>query len=392
MAETLRNGISYKVEVLFSGDVAYTDVTSSIVSVDVQRGRSTETDTFQAGSASISLRNDSRQFDPLNTAGTYYGKIVPRIPVKVSAGATQIFTGYIYDLDFEYEPPTGGRDVSVMQMTCIDAFSILSEQYLSAFTPTSQGSGARVTAVLDRTEVSFPAALRDIRTGSSTLGTQLVAAQTNALDYLQTITASEQGLLFVAGDGKLTFLGRNDVVSVTPALTFSDDGTNTKYQTFSVAYGSELLYNRVVTVRNAGSTYTASDATSIGKYLTKTLTIDDLLVSTDAQAQDIGTALLAKYKEPELRFSEVSTVIEANTATFTNVVALEIGKTVNVKKSYLTGAPASVTRTCIVQGISHTISPSSHVVTVQLGSADNRAFLRLDDTTFGRLDFNLLGW
>lgn len=392
MAETLLNGISYKVEVLFSGDVAYTDVTSSIVGVDVQRGRSTETDTFQAGSASISLRNDSRQFDPLNTAGTYYGKIVPRIPVKVSAGSTQIFTGYIYDLDYEYEPPTGGRDVSVMQMTCIDAFSILSEQYLSAFTPTSQGSGARVTAVLDRTEVSFPAALRDIRTGSSTLGTQLVAAQTNALDYLQTITASEQGLLFVAGDGKLTFLGRNDVVSVTPALTFSDDGTNTKYQTFSVAYGSELLYNRVVTVRNAGSTFTASDATSIGKYLTKTLTIDDLLVSTDSQAQDIGTALLAKYKEPELRFSEVSTVIEANTATFTGVVALEIGKTVSVKKSYLTGTPSSVTRTCIVQGISHTISPSSHVVTVQLGSADNRAFLRLDDTTFGRLDFNLLGW
>ena len=392
MAETLRNGISYKVEVLFSGDVAYTDVTSSIVGIDVTRGRSTETDLFQAGSATIALRNDARQFDPLNTAGTYYGKIVPRIPVKVSAGATVIFTGYIYDLDYEYQPPSGGADVSVVQMTCIDAFSVLGEQYLSAFTPTSQGSGARVTAVLDRSEVSFPAGLRDIRTGSSTLGTQLVAAQTNVLDYLQLIAASEQGFLFVAGDGKLTFLGRNDVVSVTPAVTFSDDGTNTKYQTFGVAFGSELLYNRIVTTRDAGSTFTASDATSIGKYLTKTLDIDDLLVSTDAQAEDIGTALLAKYKEPELRFSEVSTVIEANSATFTDVIALEIGKTVSVKKSYLTGAPASVTRTCVVQGLSHRITPGSHVVAVQLGSADNRAFLRLDDTTFGRLDFNLLGW
>ena len=392
MAETLRNGISYKVEVLFSGDVAYTDVTTNIVSIDIQRGRSTETDLFQAGSASIALRNNSREFDPLNTAGTYFGKIVPRIPVKVSAGATQIFTGYIYDLDFEYQPPSGGRDVSVVQMNCIDAFSVLGEQFLSAFTPTSQGSGARVTAVLDRSEVSFPAALRDIRTGSSTLGTQLVAAQTNVLDYLQQIAASEQGFLFVAGDGKLTFLGRNDVVSVTTSMTFADDGTNTKYQTFAVAYGAELLYNRVVTTRSAGSTFTATDATSIAKYLTKTLTLDDLLVSTDAQAQNIGTNLLAKYKEPELRFSEVSTVIEANTAAFTNVVALEIGKTVSVKKSYLTGAPASVTRTCVVQGLSHRITPGSHVVTVQLGSADNRSFLRLDNTTFGRLDFNLLGW
>lgn len=392
MAETLRNGISYKVEVLFSGDVAYTDVTSSIVAIDVTRGRSTETDLFQAGSASIALRNDARQFDPLNTSGTYYGKIVPRIPVRVSAGATQIFNGYIYDLDYEYQPPSGGADVSVVQMNCIDAFSVLGEQFMSAFTPTAQGSGARVSAVLDRSEVSFPAGLRDIRTGSSTLGTQLVAAQTNVLDYLQLIATSEQGFLFVAGDGKLTFLGRNDVVSVTPALTFSDDGTNTKYQTFGVAFGSELLYNRVVTTRNGGSSFTATDSASIGKYLTKTLDIDGLLVSTDAQAKDIGTNLLAKYKEPELRFSEVSTVIEANTATFTGVVSLEIGKTVNVKKTYLTGAPASVTRTCVVQGLSHRITPGSHVVTVQLGSADNRAFLRLNDATFGRLDFNLLGW
>lgn len=392
MAETLRNGISYKVEVLFSGDVAYTDITSSIVSIDISRGRSTETDLFQAGSASIVLRNDSRQFDPLNTAGTYYGKIVPRIPVRVSAGATQIFTGYIYDMGYEYQPPSGGRDVSVMQMSCIDAFSVLGEQFLSAFTPTSQASGARVTAVLDRTEVSFPAALRDIRTGSSTLGTQLVAAQTNVLDYLQQIAASEQGFLFVAGDGKLTFLGRNDVVSVTPVLTFADDGTNTKYQTFTVDYGAELLYNRVVTTRDSGSTFTATDATSIGKYLTKTLTLDGLLVSTDAQTQDIGTNLLAKYKEPELRFSEVSTVIESTAAAFTGVIALEIGKTVNVKKTYLTGSPASVTLTCVVQGVSHRITPGSHVVTVQLGSADNRAFLRLNDATFGRLNFNLLGW
>lgn len=392
MAETLRNGISYKVEVLFSGDVAYTDVTTKIVSVDVARGRSTETDLFQAGSASIVLRNNSREFDPLNTAGAYYGKIVPRIPVKVSAGSTQIFTGYIYDWDFDYSPPSGGRDVSAVQMNCVDAFSILGEQYLSAFTPTAQGSGARVTAVLNRSEVNFPAGLRDISTGSSTLGTQLVADQENVLDYLQQIAASEQGFLFVAGDGKLTFLGRNDVVSTTPAMTFSDDGTNTKYQTFSVAYGSELLYNRVVTTRNAGSTYTASDSTSIGKYLTKTLTLDDLLVSTDAQAQDIGTALLAKYKEPELRFSEVSTVIESTASAFTNVIGLEIGDTVSVKKSYLTGTPSSVTRTCVVQGLSHRIAPASHVVTVQLGSVDNRAFLRLDNTTFGRLDFNLLGW
>lgn len=392
MAKTLPNGISYKVEILFSGDAAYTDVTANVGSIDISRGRSTELDTFQAGSASVVLINNDREFDPLNTSGTYYGKVVPRIPVKITAGSTQIFTGYIYDWDFDYSFPSGGKDVSAAQVSCIDAFSILGEQTLTAFTPTSQASGARVTAVLDRSEVAFPSALRSISTGSSTLGEQLVAEGTNVLDYLQQVAASEQGFLFVAGDGKVTFLGRNDVVSTTTAMTFADDGTGTKYQEFSVAYGSELLYNRVVTTRSAGSSYTATDSASIAKYLTKTLTLGDLLVSTDAQAKDIGTNLLAKYNEPELRFAEVSTLIESTASAYTNVVALEIGKVVSVKKTYKTGAPASVTKSCIVEGISHRITPTSHTVNVQLGTADNRAFLRLDNAVFGRLNNNLLGW
>ena len=392
MPANLPNGISYKVEIQFAGDAAFTDVTDKAVSVDVARGRSVETDEFRAGSAVIVLRNNSREFDPLNTAGTYYGKVVPRIPVRITAGSTQIFNGYIYDWNYDYDPPNPSRDISLVSVSCIDAFSILGEQLLTSFTPTSQGSGARVTAILDRSEVSWPAGLRDIKTGSSTLGTQPVAANTNVLDYLQQVAASEQGFLFVAGDGKLTFLGRNDVVSTTVAMTFSDDGTNTKYNTFEVSYGAELLYNRVVVNRSGGSSYTKTNATSIGKYLTKTLDVEDLLVSTDAQAENIANNLLSKYAEPELRFSQLSTVIEANAAAFTNVIGLEIGDTVEVKKSFKTGAPSSVTRPQIVQGLAHRITAESHTVTVNLGTADQRNYLRLNDPVYGRLNLNLLGW
>lgn len=417
MPATLPNGLSYLIEIAFPSsatwgnsfildnpmrgklnDITYTlggsvwaDVSSDVIAVSVNRGRSTDTDLFQSGSCIIQLRNDSRQYDPLNTAGTYYGGIVPRLPVRVTAGGVRLFSGYIYDMNFDYDKPSTTRDISIMDITCTDAFSILAEQQLTAYTPSQQGSGARVSEVLNRSEVAFPST-RNISTGSSTLGTQTVDDGTNVLDYLQEVTASEQGFLFVSGDGLLTFLGRNDVVSTSPSMTFSDDGTGTPYQTFQMDYGSELLFNRVVVSRNGGSTYIKTNTASIADYLTKTLTLGDLLVSTDAQAETIADSLVTRYSQPEVRFSEVSTVIESGAGKFLNVLNLELGDVVTVKKAFRTGAPSSISRTCLVQGLTHSISPSVHRVVVDLGAVDNRAFLRLDNTTFGILDTNRLGY
>lgn len=413
---TLRNGLTYTVEIAFPssatwgnsfilddttrgelnstytlGGSVWADVTADVVSVGINRGRSSEFESFQSGSCQLVLRNDARQYDPLNTAGTWYGGITPRLPVRVTAANVRLFSGYVYDFGFDFDKPSASNDISTVTISCTDAFSILAEQTLSAFTPTSQGSGARVTAVLDRSEVKFPAT-RSIATGSSTLGAQAVDADTNVLDYLQQVASSEQGFLFVAGDGTLTFLGRNDVVSTAPTMAFADDGTGTVYQTFEESFGSQLLFNRVVATRSGGSTYTATNSSSITKYLTKTMTMNDLLVSTDAQATLIADAVVQRYSNPEVRFSKLSTVIESADAQFLRVVGLELGKVVTVVKSYKTGSPSKVSKNCLVQGINHQITPSSHVVSVDLGSVNNQAYLRLDNTSFGLLNTNRLGY
>lgn len=419
MSSILPNGLTYKVEIAFPASASFgnafllddpvqgvlnsatytlggnvwADVTADVVSISCRRGRNRELDAFDAGTATIELRNNSRQYDVTNTAGTYYGGILPRLPLRVTVQETVIFNGYIEDYDYGYDNPGRTLDFSTVTITAIDGFTILATTYLAAYTNTSQGSGARVNAVLDRPEVNYPYG-RAISTGSSTLGADAVDEGTVALDYLNQVVIAEQGYLFCAGDGTLTFKGRNDVVSVTPVMTITDiEGTGSNYNGFEVQYGTELLYNRVVTSRAGGTTYTANDTASQAQYLTVGLVYNDLLVSTDAQAQSIGTFLLGKYSQPEFRFSSVTFDIYSTATAVIAPLTLDIAQTVNVTKSWKTGAPSSITKVCAVEGIEHAIDLTGHRMTVRLGSVDNRAFLRLDNLNgFGELDNNLLGF
>lgn len=419
MSALLPNGLSYTVEIAFPasasfgnafllndpvqgvlnsstytlGGAVWADVTNDVISISCRRGRNRELDAFDAGTATVELRNNSRQYDVTNTAGTYYGGIKPRLPLRVTVQSTVIFNGYIEDFDYNYDNPNATLDLSTVSIKAIDGFTVLASTYLAAYTNTAQGSGARVTAVLDRPEINYPFG-RSISSGSSTLGADAVTEGTVALDYLNQVVTAEQGYLFCAGDGTLTFKGRNDVVSITPSLAITDiAGSGSNYSGFEVQYGTELLYNRVVTSRTGGTTYTQNDTASQSEYLTVGLVYNELLVSTDAQAESIGSFLLSKYSQPEFRFASVSFDLYSTAAAVVAPLALEIAQTVTVTKTWKTGAPSSVTLTCAVEGIEHIIDLTGHRMTVRLGSVDNRTFLRLDNTAgFGTLDNNLLGF
>ena len=64
----------------------------------------------------------------------------------------------------------------------------------------------RVTRVLNL--IGWRSADRSIETGSSTLGTAAGVQGRSALDHLLAVEQTEQGRVFVSGDGKVTFYGR----------------------------------------------------------------------------------------------------------------------------------------------------------------------------------------
>ena len=370
------------------GGLAFADLTHIVEAVNITRGRNRQLDQFNAGTAVVTFNNTTRVLDPLNDASIYFPNVVPRSPIIVLANGIPIFTGLVVDWNLDYS--LANQDM--MYARCSDDFTVLANQSLNAWTPSSQSSGARVEAVLDRPEISYQGS-RQIGTGSSNLGAYTVAAETNVLNYLQLVTTSEQGYLFMSADGVLTFKGRTEVLNQQADAVFTTNGTGLPYQTLTNEFGDELLYNYIVTESPAGGPYDASDATSQALYQSQQYALTNLLNSSASEVEQLGEYLLGKYKNPVLRFNGLTQQLASLTlAKQSAYLNLDLTDIASITKTFVTGNPSSVTQTVIVSGVSHSITPGSHIIAYTFESTDQTQYLTLDNAVFGILDKNLLSF
>lgn len=371
------------------------DITEDVQEIIVNRGRQTQLDEFSAGTCSIVLYDQTRKYDPVNTDSPYYntttgtsGVTIRRI-VKVFYDSTQIFTGRITDIDVEFQPTSTPISRSLVTIEAADDFVLLANARLEEYMPSAQLGGARITTLLALPEISYTGTT-DLDTGTVTLDTETIPDQTVLLDYLQDIAATEQGFLFMKGDGTLRFSNRIGHIFTTSPFFFSDDGTgDADYETLSVMYGQEQLYNRVVcTPIDSTNPGIADDAASQAAYGVSALHLDGLLCS-DADAQTLADYLLPLYKDPQYRFDSVSLSFagsKISTAVQQLVMALDLGSVLKVKKSFAIGTPSTLTQTLSVEGVNHTITPTAHNITFRTAVRDIVYYWTLDNATLGQLD------
>ena len=370
------------------GGITMVDLTYLVESVNITRGRSRQLDQFNAGTATIAFDNASQILNPSNTSSPYYPFVLPRCPVQILANGVPIYTGLVTDWNLDYD--ISNQDI--MYASCSDQFTVLANQSLNAVTPSAEASGTRINTVLSYSEINYQGA-RSIDTGSSTLGAYAIAQDTNVLNYLQLVNTSEQGYLFMSANGTLTFKGRSSVLNPVAGATFNTDGTGLPYQTLVNQYGDELLYNYIVTQSPAGAKQTANNANSIALYQAQQYALMDLLNSTTTEVAGLGNYLLGKYQNPVLRFTGLSTQMAAlSTANQNIILGLDMTSICTVVKNFVVGTPATETQTLIVSGVSHNITPGSHIVSYTFESTDGNQYLTLDDAIFGTLDNNLLSF
>jgi len=362
------------------GGTVFKDITSRVISIGSSRGKNRDLDRFSAGSLNISASNEDRAFDPLYSASPYFGAIVPRRELRVTVDGVRVITTTIDDWNYGYSPDGSSR----AEIVATDDFTLLARQVLTAGTATPELSGARVSAVLDMLSVAWPEGRRSIDTGESTLGADVFDG--NALQYLQKVSDSEQGLLFIAKNGDLVFRDRLDATPTTAALTdFADDGTGIPFTLTAVNYGSELLYNQAVVTSGELSAQAGNDRSQIAYGVTSVEL--DTLVSTEAQLQNLADFLVQKYGDPEYRFETISvnldTVGGGNKAT---CLGLEIGDVVSITFTP-NGIGDPIEQYGQIIRISHELEPSRHDMFISVASLD-WTFLVLDDAVFGKLDSN----
>lgn len=369
------------------GGTVLVDVTSKVRSVQVKRGRSRQLDKFVAGNANLVLDNRDRAFDPLNTASPYFGNIIPGKQLVIDRDGYPIYTGNMADWNFGYD--TGGD--STAEPSAVDGFAVIAQQTRTPGTATAEKTGTRIGKVL--TEAGWPLTQRRLSVGQATLDADYVGDNVNSLGYIQTVgDISEPGAVFIGKDGAFVFRDRADLQAFTSGVTFGTSGI--PMQAVEVVYGIEELWNSVHVTYSAGTvaaagTANADDLTSQGKYGIIDQTYNTLLANaTDAQA--LANWQLNQYSEPNYRFNTVTVnMLRLSTAQVAQVLALELGDTVNV-----TWTPnnigSAISQYVTIDAIEHAISPADHQITFTL-SQTIAAFI-LDDATFGVLDSNALGF
>ena len=381
---------------VLGGSTPLTDVTSDVQSITITRGRSKDLESFFTGSCTVRLLNNTRKYENTNTNSPYSPGIEPLIAIHVDAttdgGSTyeDLFVGFVTDINLTYPDQSN----SFADFVASDAFMKIANTEIVSQAFSSSTSGTMISAILDNSDVKFSAGDRDIETGISTMQA-FSNLSGNTLSVLQQIEQSENGLLFISKSGNLTFKSRHTTFPSSASVIFSDDGSNIPYLSVDYLNDDNEIYNVINLTRNGGTTQTSQDTGSQGKYLVRTLSRDQLFNNSDTEVLDASRFLLGKFKDALIRFDNlIIDVKEQSTSNQNAILAREVGDIVQVE---LTppgsgGSPAQISTLEIIDSISYSITPDIFTSTIMLSNADRQSFFRLDNTLFGVLDTDKLGY
>jgi hypothetical protein len=372
------------------------DVSDQVNGITTRRGRNAEADQFQTGTCSLRIVDQNGDFNPMNTAGPYYGLLDPMRKLQITATFNSVtysvFSGFI--TGYQTTTPQEGNDnVAYTTITAVDAFRLAQNAQITTVAGTSAGqlSGARINNLLDA--ISWPTSMRDIDAGQSTMQAD-PGTQRTALAACQTVATSEYGAFYVDAAGSFVFQDRaltSSSIGATPTV-FSDNATpGIKYFNADWVLNDVLIYNQANITRSGGTTQTTSNATSITKYFLHSYTQTDLLMQTDTVALDYGRSYVASRAETSVRCDQLT--LDLYTENYDSGIVAALGLDFFDPITIITSQPGNSTleKTLQIFGVGMTISPNKWRVTFTTLEPIIDAFI-LDSSQYGILDTSSMSY
>lgn len=224
----------------------------------------------------------------------------------------------------------------------------------------------------------------DLEASTTTIPTQATAG-TSPLDAMRRVETAEGGVLFVAGDGRLTFHGRTHralAATGTPALTVA--AADVDHDDLVISTDKQYLQNTVTGTRTGGATQTVVSATSVAIYDEYPADLTDLLVATDDEVLARINWQVAAYDDVAPRLSSVTIdLLTVSQAIRQAVLALEIGDRLTV--SGLPTQSPIATADLIIEGWSERVSSGVWSITFNTAPAEMFHAWVLGDPVYGVL-------
>lgn len=332
--------------------------------------------------------NDGQPHHICITSGGFSNKIyvdgVDRTVSNVTLGFTSQLFG-TWSLALSLDNMTANQYYGYMQDVCVWASSLTATQVGYVYgigTGLSSGetTSARATRLIN---AIWPTASTSFATGSGYCSTS--EYNDNALNALQKLADTENGLFFVDRSGTLTFRNRYYWQQVTEGMTSQatlGDDIGIDYETFGYKYDADQMANTFIINSGIGVPQTAYDAGTVSTYGPRAITIDTLLSTVDALSMAQGLA--AQYSDPVLR-SEPFQVNLLSDIIANRVLTLELGYKFTTRRNAL-GVSGAIIQNLSLDSVQHTIRPGTWLVTMDGSPRQQYAWFTLDSSLLDGTD------
>jgi hypothetical protein len=364
------------------------DVSNRVNFVQTAIGRNALVDEFQTGTLTMRIVDENGDFNPSNPTGPYAGLLTPMKKIQITANYNNVtyplFSGFI--TSYLNSIPKDATEVAYTTIQAVDALRLAHNAQISTVAGSSPGdlSGTRINEILD--SISWPATMRQIDAGQTTLQADPGTARTS-LGAMQTVANTEYGSIYVGFDGSFVFKDRLTAtasIGGTPTV-FSDDGTGIPYANAVWKLDDTLIFNSAQITRTGGTTQSASNQPSIDKYFIHSYNLQDLLMQTDAVALDYARAYVASRAETTIRCDaiELDLYTPDYDAGVTAALNLDFFDPITVITTQPGGS--QLEKTLQIFGVANTITPNSfRTVFTTLEPV-------IDGFILGNVDYGVLG-
>ena len=366
------------------------DLTSSTKQIQIKRGRSILQDAYQAGSATVKIYDPEGRFNPQNSSSDLYGQLTPLRKLRISAsyGGTDyyLFSGYTTTYAYSYDQ---AENMSYVDITAVDGFRLFNLAGVTTITGQSAGqdTGTRINKILDT--VSFPNSLRSIDTGNSTVQADPATSRT-ALQAIVNCEFSEQGAFYMSTEGNAVFKNRaNTIASAggTP-IQFNQTG-GIPYKNLKFAFDDKLIINQATITRTGGSAQYAEDTGSVATYFPHSVNYADLVVQTDADANNIARIYVATRSTTTIRIDEMTVDLLDTSVPTATMLGLDYFDNVNISNIQPDGS--TITKNLQIQGVNWDITPNRWLGTFTTLEPITDGFI-IGNSTYGVLGDDILSY
>ena len=358
------------------------NVITNVQRVSVSGGRQALVDNYGSGRCTITCRYPTGYASPISG-------LVPGATITVSLEDMQfnnivsVFYGYVSDVEVQYGMPysAGVGNADYLVIHCETALAKLARASGNGYGMAAGTVTAQAATATTQSKVTVDA--------DSTASVSGATVSGSWADWLNQLAVTIGGR--IVDDVTVTLIDQRPAGVITGLLSDATSPGASDLRYDSIQFDS-LAQNYFTQVTVDPESYAAQTVSNIPVGESARNYTVNTYSGSDGQTTDLANFYLSQFGTPSIGISEVS--LSLNTvATNAQVLTVQsiFGNTSPVAMQ-IGVLFRGTTYTCIIEGFNITATPGEQSVQFYVSDNALNNFLILDNTNFGRLDYNKLGF